>query len=161
MAHEDRELFPPLSAFDLKEVIMKNLRSVLSILALLLVATTAQAQQRKVLANVPFDFIVGDRAYTAGEYSLKSMANIDAVIRIDNTQEAVGGFVYSSACESVTPSANTKLVFRRMGDYYFLYQVWVEGSLSGREFPKSRTEVRLAQNHEKSEFVIVAANISH
>lgn len=139
---------------------MKNLRSVLSILGLLLMATAAQAQQTRVKANVPFDFVAGDRAYPAGEYSLKSTTHSDAVIWIDNTQEVAGGFVSSNPCESATPSANTKLVFRRMGDYYFLYQVWTAGQPSGREFPKSRTEVRLAQNHEKSELVIVAANIS-
>jgi hypothetical protein len=47
-----------------------------------------------------------------------------------------------------------------MGDYYFLYQVWVEGNVSGREMPRSRTEVRLAQNHEETKSVIVAAVIS-
>jgi len=140
---------------------MKNLRSALSILALLLMATAARAQETKVLANVPFDFIAGDRAYPAGEYSLKSMNVYNGVIRLDNTQEAAGGFVLTNPCSGTTPSASTKLVFRRMGENYFLYQVWIEGRASGREFPKSRTEVRLAQNQEKPEFVIVAANISH
>jgi hypothetical protein len=52
---------------------MKNLRSVIFVLAVLLMATAANAQQTNVKANVPFDFVVGDRAYPAGEYSLKSM----------------------------------------------------------------------------------------
>jgi hypothetical protein len=47
-----------------------------------------------------------------------------------------------------------------MGGYYFLRQIWVAGNSSGRELSRSRTEVRLAQNHEKQESVIVAANIS-
>lgn len=47
-----------------------------------------------------------------------------------------------------------------MGDNYFLYQVWVAGRVSGREMPRSRTEVRLAQKHEKTKSVIVAAVIS-
>jgi hypothetical protein len=47
-----------------------------------------------------------------------------------------------------------------VGDNYFLYQIWTEGRLSGREFPKSNIELRLAHNQEKSELVIVAANIS-
>jgi hypothetical protein len=48
-----------------------------------------------------------------------------------------------------------------VGDNYFLYEIWTAGNLSGREFSKSRAEVLLAQNHEKPELVIVAANISH
>jgi len=46
-----------------------------------------------------------------------------------------------------------------MGENYFLSQVWVAGHLTGREFPRSRTEIRMAQNHEKAETVIVAANL--
>ena len=139
---------------------MKNLRSVLSILGLLLMATAAQAQQTIVKANVPFDFVAGDRAYPAGEYSLKSLGIAGSVIEIANTQERAAGFVWSNSRENAIPSANTQLVFHRMGDNYFLYQVWIAGQLSGREFRKSRIEIRLAQNHEKSELVIVAANIS-
>ncbi len=47
-----------------------------------------------------------------------------------------------------------------MGGHYFLYQMWTAGNSSGREFPKGRIEVELAQNREKPEVVIVAAAIS-
>ena len=140
---------------------MKNLRSVLFTLSVFLLATAAQAQQTKVQANVPFDFVVGDSAYTAGEYMLKSTSASGVPIRIDNTQEAETGIVLSNACESRSPSVTTKLVFHRMGDHYFLYQIWTEGNASGRQFPMSRTQLQLAQNHENPELVIVAANISH
>lgn len=46
---------------------MNNLRSVLFALIVLLMATAAQAQQTNVKAKIPFDFVVGDRAYPAGE----------------------------------------------------------------------------------------------
>jgi hypothetical protein len=140
---------------------MKTLRSVLFALAVLVVATAAQAQQTKVKANIPFDFVVGDRAYPAGEYALNSVTSNGIVIRIDNTEEGFAGTTLSNPCTGITPSASTKLVFHRVGDYYFLYQIWTEGNLSGREFSKSRTEVQLARNYEKQERVIVAANISH
>ena len=55
----------------------------------------------------------------------------------------------------------TTLVFQRMGDSYFLYQVWTAGNSLGREFPMSKKEVQLAKNYSKPELVIVAANISH
>jgi hypothetical protein len=48
-----------------------------------------------------------------------------------------------------------------LGDSYFLYQIWTEGSSSGREFPMSKTQVQLAKNDSKPELVVVAANISH
>jgi len=140
---------------------MKTLFFILSLFAALFMATAANAQQTKMTATVPFDFVVGDRAYPAGDYSLRTVTDNGTVIRIGNMQEIGGGAnVLSNTCTSVEPSKTTKLVFRRMGDYYFLYQVWTAGNTSGREFPRGRTEVRLAQNHEKSELVIVAANIS-
>jgi hypothetical protein len=136
---------------------MKNLRSILFALTVLLMASAAQAQQSKVLANVPFDFVVGDRAYAAGEYLF---SNSDAILKITNAeQQAKTEMTLSHACESITPSADTKLVFDSMGGYYFLRQIWVAGNSRGRELPRSHTEVRLAQN-EKQQSVIVAANIS-
>ena len=139
---------------------MKNLRSVLFVLAAILLVPAARAQQNAVKADVPFDFVVGDRAYPAGEYTLKAALNGSSVIRIENMNEVSAAFTQSNACTKGTPSPETKLVFHRMGGHYFLYQVWTEGNLTGREFPKGRIEVELAQNHEKPEVVIVAAVIS-
>lgn len=135
---------------------MKNLRSVLTVLAVLLTATAAQAQRTAVSATVPFNFVVGDRAYPAGEYSFTEK---DTVLQIANSEQTVG-VVLSNACANATPATKTKLVFHRMGDYYFLDQIWIAGHGTGRELTRSRTEIRLAENHEKMETVIVAANIS-
>jgi hypothetical protein len=139
---------------------MKNLRSVIFAFAVLLMATAANAQQTNVKANVPFDFVVGDRDYPAGEYSLKSMQGNGIPIRLDNREESTTGIALSNTCTSSAPANSTKLVFHRLGDHYFLYQIWTEGNSSGRQFRMSRAEVQIVQNHEKPELVIVAANIT-
>jgi hypothetical protein len=139
---------------------MKNLRSVLFALTVLLMATAAQAQQTAVKADVPFDFVVGDRAYPAGEYTIKSMSDNGIPVRIDSTQEGAMGIALSNACVGSGPANSTKLVFHRLGDHYFLYQIWTEGNSAGREFAKSKAEVQVAKNYDKPELVIVAANIS-
>ncbi len=46
--------------------------------------------------------------------------------------------------ESLTPPDETKLVFNRYGDLYFLAQAWIVGEIHGREFLKSRTESEVA-----------------
>jgi len=138
---------------------MRNIRFVLLTLTVILMAKATQAQETKLRASVPFDFVVGERVYPLGEYSFQSLAHNDTVIRIDNTQEPAAGNVSSNACTGIKPSSRTKLVFHRIGDNYFLYQVWIEGHLSGREFPRSRMEVQLAQNHVQPELVIVAAKM--
>jgi hypothetical protein len=140
---------------------MKNLRSVFFILAAILFVPAAQAQQKGVKADVPFDFVAGNRAYPAGEYTLRAALNDSGLIRIENMNEGAAAFTQSNTCAKAVPSTETKLVFHRMGGHYFLYQVWTEGNLTGREFPKGRIEVELAQNHESPEAVIVAAVISH
>jgi hypothetical protein len=158
MAHENRE--PSVSAASPvrnEGGPMKTAKSILFALTILLMATAVKAQEIKVRASVPFDFVVGDRAYPAGEYSFKAHG---IVLQIVSTEQGSLDKVLSNACENTRPSDKTEVVFRHIGDNYFLYQVWVEGRVSGREMPRSRTEVRLAQNHEGAKSVIVAAVIS-
>lgn len=139
---------------------MKTLRPILFAFTVLFLATTAHAQHESVKATVPFDFVVGDRAYPAGEYTVKTLGESDITLRIDKTQEADGGVINSNSCRQLQASNQTKLVFRRVGENYFLYQVWTAGDSQGREFPISRRELQISQNREKPEMVIVAARIS-
>jgi hypothetical protein len=140
---------------------MKNLRSILLALTVLLLATAAQAQTTSVKASIPFDFVVGDHAYSAGEYTVKSISQSSPAIRIDNADESEKGIALANACEKLQPATQTTLVFQRLGNNYFLYQIWTEGNSAGREFRMSKTQVQLAKNYDKPELVMVAANISH
>jgi hypothetical protein len=136
---------------------MKNLRSILAALAVLIMAAAAHAQQATLSATVPFNFVVGDRTYPAGDYLFR---NSESLLKITNPERGKTEMTLSDACESLRPSADSRLVFDRIGGYLFLRQIWVAGNSHGRELPRTRTEIRLAQNHEKQEPVIVAANIS-
>jgi hypothetical protein len=145
---------------DTKGGFMKHLRSILFAFTALLLATAAQAQSTNVTASVPFDFVVADHAYPAGDYAVKSISDSGVPILIRNTDESENGIVLSNGCSSGKPASATKLVFKRMGGQYFLYQVWREGSSEGREFPIGKTETQLARNSGKAELVIVAANLT-
>jgi len=141
---------------------MKNLRYFLLAFTALSMTTSAYAQQTNVKASVPFDFVVGNQAYAAGEYSIKTEGVGDRVLRIDNTADASSAMVLSDTCVKLEPSDKTKLVFHRVGDSYFLYQVWRAGNSEGREFPISRSELLLTYNHPGTEeTIIIAANISN
>ena len=139
---------------------MKMLRAIPFALALITLASSAQAQQTNVVVTVPFNFYAGDVEYPAGQYFLRSAPNNDAIIRLNDWTEIGGRVLLSNTCENPRGATETKLVFRRAGEGYFLSQVWVEGHIDGREFPISRTEKLLAMNHDKPETVIVAANIA-
>ncbi|MGB8325048.1 MAG: hypothetical protein WCE52_18980 [Candidatus Acidiferrum sp.] len=140
---------------------MKTLKSILFVFAAaLLLTTAAKAQTTAVKADVPFDFVVGENSYPAGQYDLKSI-NDNGTMLVRNAQEsAVDNFQSSHVCTHTTPSQKTELVFLRLGGNYFLYQIWIEGRESGREFSKSHSYMQLAKNHEKPEVLIVAANIA-
>ncbi|MGB2625475.1 MAG: hypothetical protein WAK20_01690 [Candidatus Acidiferrum sp.] len=140
---------------------MKNLRYFLLAFTAMFMASTAHAQQTNVNAAVPFDFVIGSRVYAAGQYSIKAIGMDEKVLLIDNSSHA-SAVVLSNTCEQLQPSAKTELVFHRVGDSYFLYQIWREGNSEGREFPISRSELLMTRNHPESpETIIVAANITH
>jgi hypothetical protein len=136
---------------------MKTLRSALVAFAVLFVATAAHAQTTKVQATIPFNFVVGNQQYPAGDYLF---SNDGAVLSVIDTEDGrANQMILSQPCEKSIGADKTKVVFDRMAGNYFLREMWVVGQTRGRELPKPKAETRLAQNHEKAEPVIVAANL--
>jgi hypothetical protein len=64
--------------------------------------------------------------------------------------------VSANRVESLNGSDKTKLVFDRVGDQYFLREVWTEGAKSGRQLPKSKLESELAKNNSPQRLVVLA-----
>jgi len=120
-------------------------------------ATAAHAQTTKVAATVPFNFVVGNQNYPAGDYIFSNSGVVLSVV--DTKDGRAQQMILSRPCEKSIGADKTKLVFDQMGGYYFLQQIWVAGDTRGRELPKSKAETHLAQNHEKSDSVIIAANL--
>ena len=118
----------------------------LTMLALLLtlalattVATASGQNQSAVKANVLFEFIVGDKALNAGEYSVSAIGighDALAIQGINANDNAV------RLVNTTTRSAekSTKLVFHRYGNTFFLSEVWTAGEVQGRQLLKSRQE---------------------
>ncbi|HKR00305.1 MAG TPA: hypothetical protein VJT09_06515 [Pyrinomonadaceae bacterium] len=115
-------------------------------------ALVSNAQSRRLTADVPFDFVVGERTLTAGQYSVGQITTGSdtgiSVLSRDGRQNAV------RLSNTVMTSSNTKhqarLIFRRYGSTYYLAQVWLGGSREGRELGKSKSEkaaeIELARN---------------
>ena len=123
---------------------------------LLMAAGSAYAQlgsRQEVRANVPFDYKVGNAAMKAGNCSIRATGTPDALaIRCDGSEAklALTGSV------SGRPASETKLVFHKYGDEYFLAQIWIEGENTGRQFPRTRAEKELMGRAEPDSVVIVA-----
>ena len=140
---------------------MKVMRSAFFGLGLLLAVSATQAQEPRVKANIPFDFVVGDRVMPAGEYQVSAMGASGQAIAILSEDRKAKALILTSACESSGPSKSSKLVFHVIGGRYFLSQVWTEGYSQGRQLGESKAEIELAKNGNTSKELVLAANRSH
>ena len=127
--------------------------------AALILGSTAYAQTVHVRAQVPFNFILGDKVYPAGEYTVQSLEYYSHSLFIRSGKVDASAVTLSYPTTSAKSAKQTVLVFHRMGNTYFLSEVWCADSKVGRGFPRSHTESTMAMMQTKPETVIVAANI--
>jgi hypothetical protein len=134
------------------------------------VATSAQSGGKGLKANIPFDFVVGDKTLAAGDYSVRQItANADGIL-VRSNQNGHSAMRLTNALTAGAPKRKTTLTFLRYGDTYYLSQVWMAGSSQGREMVKSKSERaaerqlarnasanNLAQNAKPEVVTIVAA----
>jgi hypothetical protein len=129
-------------------------------MALTAMATTRVAQAQEPLAvNIPFDFVAGNMQLPAGEYMVKVSAPTHTLILISRMDSTASGFINTNAAVSSEPQSESKLIFNRYGDRYFLSQVWTEGNSQGRQLLKSAREKEMSQiakNETRSQVTLVA-----
>ena len=112
-------------------------------LSLLLSAGVAQAEVT-LEANIPFDFQVGKQVMPAGEYTISA----DVTSGLVHVRARAGGeqaLMGSNAAGGGSQAEESKLVFNRYQDRYFLAQLWSADSNYGRAIPQSRRERELAE----------------
>lgn len=139
-------------------------RTLLVAAAALVFGSAAYGQGINVRARVPFDFVVDNKVYPAGEYALQTAQASSYYLSIVNEDRTTQGLTRSYPCissKSVNPAEQTKLVFHRVGNTYFLFRLWVGGDTVGRQFSVPRRETQMAINRLETETTIVAANIAH
>jgi len=126
-------------------------------LSLMLATVSAYGQTVRVNANIPFNFSVTGATLPAGAYTIQSLTSDGRVLSIRDSDMRAQGMVFAIPCESLNGVKQTKLVFHRYGDRYFLTQIWVAGRNSGHQIPKSRRETEMAKDYTMQEVVFVAA----
>jgi hypothetical protein len=104
----------------------------------------AQAQELWVV-NIPFDFVAGNVTFPAGEYSIKVAASERTLLLRDRKDAAASAFMNTYSITKTEIPTESKVVFNRYGDRYFLSQVWTEGNSRGRQLLKSPREKEIAQ----------------
>jgi hypothetical protein len=140
---------------------MKNVLGFVFVAASMMLASSVQAQEYRLKADVPFDFVIDNQIHKAGNYDIRKLTPNSNLLVVESKSESKSTIVSPHPCAERAWAKTTKLVFHRSGDTYFLYQVWVQGRQFGSEFSTPKMETRLAQNGTKSEDVIVAAVLEH
>ena len=123
----------------------------------LVVTTVASAQTIKVKVNVPFNFVVNRATLPAGEYLVQSVDDEGKVLAIRDLDTNTTRLVSFNSCTSPKSASQTKLIFHRYGERYFLNQIWVEGNNSGHELNPSPREKEVAKDFSGREVVLMAA----
>ena len=134
----------------MKKQLVKGFTMLIAIMAVAMVSAvvSANAQSRVSKANVPFEFVVGDRNLPAGNYTVSSMTSSGEAIKISGAEAAALRLTIPARGKA----EHAKMVFHRYGEKYFLAEVWTSAE-DGRELTKSRQERAIQKELSK-----IAAN---
>jgi len=98
-----------------------------------------------IKVEIPFQFSVGAKTFSAGEYSLKPLLPGTVLLRDQAGQGLTS--IGTNSIESLQAPRTVKLVFNGYAGQYFLTQIWNAGDSIGREVIKSPTEVEMARKY--------------
>jgi hypothetical protein len=120
----------------------RNSIGTLSLMALsLLLTTTGAHAQSAERAYVPFAFNVGTAHMPAGNYQIER-AEIDVhYIAVRNLK--TGASALSLFRPDSPGHVSDKLVFRHVGDHYFLAEIWGTAGSTGMTLPDTKQEREL------------------
>src|ERR1019366_762817 len=84
-------------------------------------------------ANVPFNFVVGNKTAPAGEYMIDPSFVSGAILIKSADHKPIFLLMGPPPVGAVDYTPVGKLVFHCYGDRYFLSEVWTRGSNAGRQ----------------------------
>jgi len=126
----------------------------------LVLGSAAFAQELNAQAKVPFDFVLGNNVYPAGEYAVQNANPDNHLLRLRNIASSESVLVVFQPTSLAVEAKQTQLVFHRVGNTYFLYRIRAVGSTLCREFQRSHAENQMVRNTDR-ETVIIAAKLIH
>ncbi len=133
----------------------------LAVAVLVVTAVPLMAQTIRLTANIPFEFAVGEKIMPAGEYFTWNGSGAGMLMLQDYAAHAAVLSTAQRETVNVTkdPASNTRLVFNRYGNRYFLSQVVNAYTGVGFLLPETHTERELAKTAslQREEIVAVLA----
>ena len=111
-------------------------------------ALHAQNTERVIKANIPFDFVVGNQVFPAGQYSVALVGPVLLELRDSRGRALVN--VLTESVQKLATSDRPKLRFDNEGGQNVLTQVWQEGHEIGQQVLRSKSStvaVRRGSGH--------------
>lgn len=126
-------------------------------------AVTTQAQAAHGLrANVPFDFVVGDKTIPAGHVSVNGVSAAGSgPLAIRNFDQGELATRAGRPILAADDSDQCKLVFRKYGTRYYLAEIHIPGYkawevMKSKEERSLEREMRVVKNFQASQVVAAA-----
>jgi len=129
----------------------------LALVTLAAVGCLGQSNLGDLVTNIPFPFVVANRALPPGKYIITPIGEKNIRIYAANEQSVL---VQTHSVQGGAPEGTTKVVFHRYGDTYFLSEVWAPASSIGRELFTSQAEKDLSKRGGKETAVVGASSES-
>jgi hypothetical protein len=126
----------------MKNQMIKGLTMLMVVIAVAFATAVVSAKAQstgRVISNIPFEFVVGNKTLPAGEYQVSSVTAAGEALLIRSTEARDLAVRLSNTIE---PQKDTqaRLVFHRYGQSYFLVEVWSGGDSTGRQLLESKRE---------------------
>ena len=132
-----------------------------AMIASVAVSTRAQTAYG-VHADVPFDFVVGNKTIKAGRIAANGVSEaVQGALTITNSAKGEVALRAGRRLLGADRTNQCKLVFHKYGDRYFLAQIWIPGYQAWEIF-KSKEErtlernMSLAKNSKPSQVIVSA-----
>jgi hypothetical protein len=125
-------------------------------LALLATASLLAEMQPRMTADIPFEFHVGNSMLPAGAYTVYAEPGSGLVsLRSADSKSSVT--TLANAVQTLSTPRESKLIFNRYGNDYFLSRIWRAGSDTGNEIRKSGRETEVAATSRRGVQTIMAS----
>jgi len=129
----------------MKTKVIKRLTilSLVSMFTLCAAVVSANAQLSvPIRAKIPFDFSLGDKKLSAGEYTFSRLSGTadNKTMLVRSVDSSTHMFQSTLVAQVLTPKNESTLVFHKYGDQYFLEQIWTSGEQEGTQLSESRSE---------------------
>ena len=129
-----------------------------ALISLPILAMAQMVSSTRIVGQVPFPFIVGNKHVPAGKYTVEPATEGGRTLAIRNVGAKVGLFTPAMPTLAKKASGSYALVFHKYGDTAFLTGIKLAGDRTTYQIPESRAEAELrAQNVTGTEETLLAS----